>query len=49
MRSIEAAIAFDFARRGAKAFAVTLLAIIAIPLWILETLDPHHMIEMASK
>lgn len=44
MRSVELALAGDYLRRGAIIFPLVLLAMIALPLWLLSLLDPTRVL-----
>ena len=48
MRSIEAALARDFVWRGVAAIPLAFLAMVAIPVWLLETLG-HDVLSPTSK
>jgi len=49
MRSIEAVLTFDFARRGGNIFAVTMLAMIGVPLWIYSSLGHSYLLAPNSR
>ncbi len=48
MRSIEAALALDFVRRGAIAIPLVLVVMIGLPIWLFLALDRDGMIEPSS-
>ena len=49
MRSLEMTLAVDFARRGAIAIGLTLLTMIALPLWIYALLGTEGKLDPASR